>query len=458
MGVHDSPCIYLQKGKAMDFLRTYQLDLMLVMFGMCGILAIMTIVTGSLPRRTRATLASMEIAAALLLLFDRFAYLYRGDPSTMGYYMSRLGNGMVYLMSLLIPFLVTRFLICLFSKETNLRKPPIQLFISEIVFGVGVVMLIVARYTGLYYTYDALNQYQRANWNVISYIFPAVIVILQEWAIIQHRKKFKYRLVRSIVVAIALPTIASIVQFFLYGLSLINITTALVVIVFYSYVLHFLSDAAIEARRHEIASLKESQKKELALFEQTTEALANAIDAKDKYTSGHSMRVAYYSRRIAKAAGFIEPTCREVYFAALLHDVGKIGVSKSIINKVGKLTPEEYDEIKTHPEQGYQILSSIKQAPFLCIGARYHHERYDGKGYPEGLAGEDIPEIARIIAVADAYDAMTSVRSYRDPLPKEIVRSELVKGIGTQFDPKFATIMLQLLDEEEDNANTSEIA
>ena len=157
--------------------------------------------------------------------------------------------------------------------------------------------------------------------------------------------------------------------------------------------------------------------------------------------------MALYSRQIAKAAGLDAEQCKQVYFAALLHDVGKIGIRKSIINKNGRLTDEEYEHIKTHPVLGDQILSNIKQAPFLRIAARYHHERYDGKGYPDGLAGEQIPELARIIAVADAYDAMTSARSYRDPLPKEIVRQELQKGIGTQFDPQFAKIMLDIMDE-----------
>ena len=132
-----------------------------------------------------------------------------------------------------------------------------------------------------------------------------------------------------------------------------------------------------------------------------------------------------------------------------MHDVGKIGVDNGILNKSGKLTEAEFAEIKSHPTLGNQILTSIRQAPFLCEGAHYHHERYDGHGYPEGLAGEAIPEIARIIAVADAYDAMTSVRSYRAPLTKEAVREELRKGAGTQFNPVFAGVMLRLMDERE---------
>lgn len=194
-------------------------------------------------------------------------------------------------------------------------------------------------------------------------------------------------------------------------------------------------------------SRKEEQDKNLRnLFEQTATALVNAIDAKDRYTHGHSSRVADYSKKIAQECGKSPRECDDIYYVALLHDVGKIGIPEHIINKEGKLTDEEYSIIKQHPALGAQILKSIKEIPFISSGAHYHHERYDGKGYPVGLKGTDIPEYARIISVADAYDAMTSKRSYRDPIPQQEVREEIVKGSGTQFDPQFARVMIHLLD------------
>ena len=179
-------------------------------------------------------------------------------------------------------------------------------------------------------------------------------------------------------------------------------------------------------------------------------ALAFAIDAKDKYTSGHSSNVAEYSRMIAARCGYTEKEQEEIYIIGLLHDVGKIGIPDAIINKQGALTPEEYEVIKTHPVIGKQILETIREMPNLSSGARWHHERYDGKGYPDGLAGEDIPEVARIIAVADSYDAMASKRSYRETLPQDKVREELIRCSGTQFDPKFAAIMVEIIDEDKD--------
>ncbi len=181
---------------------------------------------------------------------------------------------------------------------------------------------------------------------------------------------------------------------------------------------------------------------------QVIQALVTTIDAKDKYTRGHSKRVANYSVMLANALGKTETERKEIYFAALLHDIGKIGIKDEILNKEGPLTKEEYDIIKTHPDCGYKILNSISIMPTISIGAHFHHECYDGNGYPTGLKGEEIPELARIIRVADAYDAMTSNRSYRDAMPQEYVRSEIEKYRGIQFDPVIADKMLEIIDKD----------
>ncbi|MBO4510073.1 MAG: response regulator [Lachnospiraceae bacterium] len=186
------------------------------------------------------------------------------------------------------------------------------------------------------------------------------------------------------------------------------------------------------------------------LFIHVVESLAQSIDAKDSYTNGHSSRVAEYAREIAKRAGYSAKQQSDIFIMGLLHDVGKIGVPDTVINKPAHLTDDEFNMIKKHPGIGAQILSNIKEMPKLYSGARWHHERYGGGGYPDGLTGDDIPEEARIIAVADAYDAMTSNRSYRTYLSQEKVRTELVNGRGQQFDPRFADIMLKMMDEDPD--------
>lgn len=177
-------------------------------------------------------------------------------------------------------------------------------------------------------------------------------------------------------------------------------------------------------------------------------ALVRTIDAKDRYTNGHSLRVAEYSREIAKRMNKSEKEQDNIYYAGLLHDIGKIRVPEEVINKPGKLTDEEYDQIKIHPVTSYHILKDIYEDKQISMGAKFHHERYDGNGYPNGLKGENIPEIARIIGVADTYDAMASNRSYRKALPQDVVRSEIEKGKGTQFDPEIADVMLSIIDED----------
>ncbi len=184
------------------------------------------------------------------------------------------------------------------------------------------------------------------------------------------------------------------------------------------------------------------------LFREMIEALADTIDAKDKYTRGHSHRVADYAWGIARLAGKSEEYQRDIYYMAQLHDIGKIGIPSSLINKHDRLTDEEYASMKQHTTIGSAILAHVKEMPELVSAARHHHERYDGKGYPDGLSGTAIPEKVRIIAVADAYDAMTSKRSYRDALPQDLVRQEIANGRGTQFDPHFADIMLKMIDED----------
>ena len=211
---------------------------------------------------------------------------------------------------------------------------------------------------------------------------------------------------------------------------------------------HIIELVRLQRNLTDEVEIKTQENESLAL--RIVQTLAEAIDAKDTYTNGHSGRVAKYSREIALRYGYSRKRQDEIFMMGLLHDVGKIGVPDAVINKPARLTDEEYAQIKTHPVMGDRILKNIQERPKLAIGARWHHERYDGTGYPDGLSGDDIPEEVRIIAVADAYDAMTSRRSYRDILSQDIVRKEIQNGKGTQFDPAFADIMLTMIEEDKD--------
>ena len=178
-------------------------------------------------------------------------------------------------------------------------------------------------------------------------------------------------------------------------------------------------------------------------------ALSESVEAKDEYTKGHSSRVAKYSTMIAKRLNWSESEIKTVFYAGLLHDVGKIGINDTIINKKGSLSNEEFNIIKIHPLIGERILKRITEIPELMITAKYHHEHFDGSGYPDGLSGHNIPEIARLVCVADSYDAMTSNRSYRGIMAQQDVVKEMIDGLGTQFDPVFGKVMLEIIKEDD---------
>ncbi len=181
-----------------------------------------------------------------------------------------------------------------------------------------------------------------------------------------------------------------------------------------------------------------------AMFLGTLDALTASIDAKDQYTSGHSRRVAHLTQELAKAIGLPDHTISRMQITGLVHDVGKIGVPEIVLCKPGKLTEEEFDLMRKHPEIGHRILKDIPQLKDILPGVLYHHERWDGKGYPHGLSKQQIPMVARLIALADAFDAMSSTRTYRESLSRSEVLREIRQCAGAQFDPDLAPVFVKL--------------
>jgi putative nucleotidyltransferase with HDIG domain len=178
----------------------------------------------------------------------------------------------------------------------------------------------------------------------------------------------------------------------------------------------------------------------------TIRAIAATIDAKDGYTHRHSERVAALARRIAEEMGMSPHEQETAELSALLHDVGKIAVPDSILNKPERLTPSEFEEMKKHPMHGARILANINSASVKAVlpGVQYHHEKWDGTGYPEGLAGEKIPLLGRLLGVADFFDALTSIRSYRPAMAVDDAVALIAKGAGTHFDPDVAAAVVRL--------------
>lgn len=182
-------------------------------------------------------------------------------------------------------------------------------------------------------------------------------------------------------------------------------------------------------------------------YEATIYALTAAIDAKDHYTFSHSHNVARYATELAEYLGMNEDVVEIIRQAALLHDVGKIGIPEDILNKAGRLTEEEYEVIKGHVEASIDIVRHLPSLDYVIPAVIGHHERYDGKGYPRRIAGEDIPATARILCIADSFDAMTSKRCYKNAYPLELARQNLLDGAGTQFDPYMVRVFVQCLDD-----------
>lgn len=234
--------------------------------------------------------------------------------------------------------------------------------------------------------------------------------------------------------------------YFVISLSGLFLGTGLILLLFFTVIKTVKDVREMEERRHrEQMENRRRQTEEMSL--QMIQTLSTTIEAKDEYTKGHSMRVAEYSALIAKELGWSKEEITNLKNAAYLHDVGKIGVPDTILNKPTKLLDAEYEIIKRHTIIGEDIMKNITLIDHVEDVVKYHHERYDGKGYPEGLKGEEIPLHARIVAVADSYDAMNSKRIYRNPLSEEDIRKEIIRNKGAQFDPEIADVFLNLMDE-----------
>lgn len=204
-------------------------------------------------------------------------------------------------------------------------------------------------------------------------------------------------------------------------------------------------------KKYELSTSKTQILQDLSeLFYKTIKSIAQALDAKDKYTHGHSMRVTLYSLALAKVLNLDDSILEEIEITGLLHDIGKIAIPEKILLKPGKLTDEEYEIIKTHPELGEKLVEGIEKLSIISSWLKSHHERYDGHGYPEGLIGEAIPISSRIIAIADTYDAMTSTRSYRSALTHKNAMEEIIRCSGTQFDPALAELFVGISTEIEE--------
>lgn len=349
--------------------------------------------------------------------------------------------------------------LCVDRGVTNSR----MLLVNRCLLSAYLVILGLNAFNGCIFSMSPQGEYLHGNFYLMVYIVPYYFIACSAYVLLYHLKKFSKWQKVSIILYLVLAFLGPGIQMLFFPdvlLGLFSVTLALMMILFtmetpdYQKLVKTIGelDRLQQNLQQEVAKqtrvAEERRRKVERLSVQIMRALAATIDAKDTYTNGHSSRVAEYAREMAKRIGKSEQEQQDIYYVGLLHDLGKIGIPGEIINKTSRLTDEEYEKIKEHPVIGSNILKNISEMQDIGVGARWHHERYDGRGYPDGLKGEEIPETARIIGVADAYDAMTSKRSYRDVMPQEAVRGEIEKGRGAQFDPRVADVMLQMIDED----------
>lgn len=327
-------------------------------------------------------------------------------------------------------------------------------WINAILLGIDLLLLFTNPLTGWVFTYDAAGNYiHEALFTPVAYGFPILFFLIGSLYMMTHRERYRKSQQIAMILAALIAGTLFVLQMLFFDDMLITFFIASI-----GMLVIFLSLETPEYVRllQTTAELNEAKAREAAvqaqerLSREVMRALSKAVDAKDHYTNGHSERVATYAKEIARRMGKSEREQDEIYELGLLHDIGKIGISEEIINKNGPLTRAEFAVIKQHTIIGWEILKTITEIPWLSKGARWHHERYDGTGYPDGLAGKDIPEEARIICLADSYDAMTSKRSYSFPLAQGDVRQQIVHCSGTQFDPEIAKYLLDMIDEDEE--------
>ncbi|MBO4391528.1 MAG: HD domain-containing protein [Lachnospiraceae bacterium] len=431
-----------------ELIRDHQLNLMLLLCGACAVLILLIYHTRFLPENRKRILIFMEVMAFLLLWFDRLAYLYAGDTGETGGFMVRLSNFIVFFLTPGMAFGLSLYLADWLKNEGKMKTIPKRMTFSIVVTILGMILAVVAAFTNLYYYFDESNLYHRGSGFLIAYIIPVLVPLIQFTVVIQYRKIFSKLVYASLILYIFVPVICGIIQIFTYGISIVNMSMVAVSVSLYVFTYLDINNTVEHAHKIERENMESEKQRMRRLFDQTATAFVSAVEKKDDYTKGNALRVAEYARRIAALAGKEEEECEKIYYAALLHDVGIIGIPDNVIKN--EYDPKKWDRdlMKQKPVIGKEILSCISEYPYLSVGAEFSHERYDGTGYPNGLKGEEIPEIARIIAVADAYVTMTTKKRFREARPDFIAREKLVKGAGEAFDPKFANLMIKIIDRD----------
>ena len=427
-----------------EFIRNHQMNIMLALCAMCAMMAILLLLTEFLPKKRKWILISMEIVATLLLFFDRLAYIYSGDLSPLAYVMVRLSNFMVFFLT---PGVVLglNFYLADLLERVGVKKIPRRLTVVGIACLIEMLMVVANLFTGFYFFFDDSNCYHRGSGFLFCYLVPVIGPLIQFSVIQKYRKSFSRYIYIVLTLYIFVPIVVGIIQIFTYGISIVNMAMVMVSVSMYIFTYLDINDNVQKAHSLEMKALLEEQNNIRTLFGQTVTAFIKAVEKRNSLLSGKSEKIAFIAKAIAQKSGMSQDDCDKVYYAALLHKVAIATFSDSILDK-DVFAEEDQIILKKLPLESSEILSEIKKYPYLSETAGAWTERYDGKGFPRGLKGEEIPVYARIIAIANAYTKLSSRTKYRNPVPMAVIREEFVKEAGGKYDPYFANIMTQLMD------------
>lgn len=397
------------------------------------ILFIGTVVSRRFDFQHARILMCLLIVSVCLNLSEIVAYVFRGNISELGFFLVRISNFVVFVCNhLVLLFAGIYIIVTIESKGGKVPRAFKVAFVA--ILAIGLLLLALSRLFDFYYAFDAQNRYYRIRGFWLLLTLQGVVIIGFTLLTLANWRKLIPLERASFLMVELLPVVAIVMQLFTYGISLTTFASTIsIAMIFMTF---------------EYECAREIITRERKMLDEVIMAMAQAIDAKDANDSGHSSRVAKYSRLIAEKMGLSKAKADRVFRVAALYDVGKLSVPEEVLNKPTELTREEFQLVKDHTVQGDEILKGITSMPELSSAAHWHHERVDGRGYPDALRGDDIPLEARIIAVADSYDAMTSDRPYRKHLTQEAARQEILDNMGTQFDPVVAQVMIDLIDED----------
>lgn len=425
---------------------------------MLGILLFYVVLQYEMPTEQSRAFRNLITFTLLAELLDVISAYVTAQPAVYDDDVLSLVNMLYFCASFWAEYYLVRYVLLPAREETFVSH---MLTVNKVVLFVTLIIAMSSPVTGAIFEVTEMGIYLHGPLYFICYLLPCAYIVEAMVVVALRSSHFSRAEFTTIVTFAVVGGLGLLLQAFFFKNTLLTFFGASLG----AFILFFGLETpdyrkmvfAVDQLEKLKGSLEEEVERQVKLSTarqerieklslETVWALAEAINAKDVYTQGHSTRVAIYSAALAYSMGWDNAEIEDLFQAAILHDIGKIGIKDSVLNKPGKLTDEEFEEIKMHTVRGAQVLENVTSYPAAKVVARSHHERWDGKGYPDGLAAEEIPLMARLVAIADSYDAMNSERVYRKPLSREVIREELVKGSGVQFDPVALAPFVKMLD------------